>query len=96
MSFRKYFLLGEFVYNLKKDVFRLLDKTGLPTNKNLLEAKELLINISKLVSDGSENYDQFFTMFEKACQLYCTALEEFRYNSNMDYDEDEEDSDMDY
>jgi len=40
MSARQYFLLGEFVYNLKKDVFKLLEQPGQTTNRKLLEAKD--------------------------------------------------------
>jgi hypothetical protein len=92
MSARQYYLLGEFVYNLKKDVFKLMDQPGLSTNRKLLEAKELLINISKLVSEGCEKYNDFYTMFEQACQLYCAALEEHRLSCS-DYEEDDLDED---
>ena len=89
MSARQYYLLGEFVYNLKKDVFKLMDQPGLSTNRNLLEAKELLINISKLILEGSEKYNDFYTMFEKACQLYNVIREE----QCSDYEEDDLDED---
>ena len=92
MSARQYYLLGEFVYNLKKDVFKLLDQPGNDTNRKLLEAKELLINISKLISEGVEKYKDFYTMFEKACQLYFVALEEYR-STVGDYEEDDLDDD---
>lgn len=90
MSARQYYLLGEFVYNLKKDVFKLLDQEGNTTNRKLLEAKELLINISKMILEGVEKYNDFFTMFETACKLFFVAKEEARST----YEED--DSDEDY
>ena len=93
MSARQYYLLGEFVYNLKKDVFKLLDQPGQDTNRKLLEAKELLINISRLVSDGCEKYQDYYTMFEKACQLYSVVVEEYRSSYNEDYEEDDLDED---
>ena len=89
MSARQYYLLGEFVYNLKQDVFELMDKPGLSTNRNLLEAKDLLINISRLVLEGSEKYNDFYTMFEKACELYYVVREE----QCPDDDDDSDDSD---
>ena len=89
MSARQYYLLGEFVYNLKQDVFKLMDTPGLSTNRNLLEAKDLLINISRLVLEGSEKYNDFYTMFEKACQLYYVVREEHC----PDFEEDDSDED---
>ena len=89
MSARQYYLLGEFVYNMKMDVFKLMDQPGLSTNRNLLEAKDLLINISRLILEGSEKYNDFYTMFEKACQLYYVVREE----QCSDYEDDDSDED---
>ena len=92
MSSRQYFLLGEFVYNLKKDVFKLMEQPGQSTNRKLLEAKELLVNISRLVTEGSEKYKDFFAMFEIACKLYFEVFEEVR-SADSDYEEDDLDDD---
>jgi hypothetical protein len=92
MSSRQYFLLGEFVFNLKRDVFKLMDQPGQTTNRKLLQAKELLINISKLVCEGSEKYKEFYDMFETACKLYYEVFEEVR-SADSDYEEDDLDDD---
>ena len=92
MSSHQYFLLGEFVFNLKKDVMKLLEQPGQVTNRKLLEAKELLVNIARLVSEGCEKYKDFFSMFEQACKLYCAVLDEYRSDCE-DYEEDESDDD---
>jgi len=89
MSARQYFLLGEFVHNLKQDVFKLRDQPGLSTNQNLLEATELLVNICKLVSEGSEKFNDFFNMYEKASHLYYVVREE----QISDYEDDDLDDD---
>ena len=89
MSARQYFLLGEYVYNLKKDVFKLMDQPVLSKNQNLLDASELLIKISKLVLEGTEKFDDFYTMYEKACHLYYVV----RTEQSSDYEDDDLDED---
>jgi len=87
MSFDKYYLLGQFVESLLATIFKYMAKAD--SDAKLCEAEQLLNDITRGIKEKKDNFDDYYALYERACQCICTHV------GMVQYDDSEESEDTD-